>query len=183
MCREHSCVCWKLEEEGRKGFLQEKNRPKSYFLLWLIGFSFGLWMLCLYSNEVVSRGTSRNRCGERIKALSRKDVQNVRNWAVCSWVLLHLVTWSLCVSSSVGFRGWGFSFLSIQDVPVKHKKMPTHHTELGAGGCVSAPSFWRAELGYSCPGPGSLVGWKGPSHSRAVSNSLCHQAVKKVIRW
>lgn len=67
MCREHSCVCWKLEEEGRKGFLQEKNRPKSCFLLWLIGFSFGLWMLCLYSNEVVSRGTSRNRCGERIK--------------------------------------------------------------------------------------------------------------------
>lgn len=91
MCGEHSCVCWKLEEEGR-GFLQQKNRPKSSFLIWLIGFSFGLWMLCLYSNEVVSRGTSRNRCGERIKTLSIKDVQNVRNWTELLWVLLRLVS-------------------------------------------------------------------------------------------
>lgn len=109
MCGEHSCVCWKLEEEGR-GFLQQKNRPKSSFLLWLIGFSFGLWMLCLYSNEVVSRGTSRNRRGERIKTLSVKDVQNVRNWTVCCGscsILSPPVTWSLCVSSMCGVQRMG----------------------------------------------------------------------------
>lgn len=92
-----------------------------------------------------------------------------------------------CVSPPcVGFRGWGFSFLSIQDGSVKHKvlKMPTHRMELGVGGCVSMHTFWRAESGrHGCPGPSSFVGWKGPSQSHAVSKSLCHQAVKKVIRW
>lgn len=92
-----------------------------------------------------------------------------------------------CVSPPcAGFRGWGLSFLSTQDVPVKHEvlKMPTHHMELSAGSCVSLPTFWRAESGkHGCPGPTSFVGWKGPSQRCAVSNSLCHQAVKKVIRW